>query len=852
MGSVMSRLRRPEAFNYNQRYQAVTEYLIRAGCPVYSFEVLNKAGRLSAYLHFAVKFHYIPEAIELIRLGAKPPVKNRKGQTTLQYAVVSKRYVEGVEKIIPNGIHYKKMKFYGLRSLRYATKARKKKRLRELAATQDDINSAHSLLLVKMLLDHGSDVNNKDINACTPLQCAIYTGDLELVKMIISAGADINVQNRIGATPLHDAVLSCNEEMVFLLLRPEAFNYNQRYQAVTEYLIRAGCPVYSFEVLNKAGRLIAYLHFAVKFHYIPESIELIRLGGKPPAKKKRLRELAATQDDINSAHSLLLVKMLLDHGSDVNNKDINACTPLQCAIYTGDLELVKMIISAGADINVQNRIGATPLHDAVLSCNEEMVFLLLSKGANVDAKTLEFRNSPLHWAAMLNIDDSHERCAIYTGDLELVKMIISAGADINVQNRIGATPLHDAVLSCNEEMVFLLLSKGANVDAKTLEFKNSPLHWAAMLNIDDSHERVITRLLQFGSDLHAANLNGWTPFNYIIRCCDVNLVRHCIAQYDEDLSVVAPGDNNALAFAALNPCKNVMDLVLESVVDVNHSSSYGETPLHFACELSMLENVQRLISMGADVKAEDENGVQPLHKCIFLPYTARVSKNLPYILHRANYAEERKRVVRLLLECGSNVNKKIVGVIRGQQDEMSLFRVAINLEEMELLNLIIAHAAKVEAKSNEQLLDDDNLAVIDEEPEIKRYHQMCRAELMTMRTTKIADTLLTFFSVLTEPLEVVARYTRNAEFVRAFEAGDYKISCAIYESMLKEKFDAAFVKQKKFEQVVSVLCAILQLADPTDVMYEIIFKHLSEADVELIFENSKITDMDDEKFAKPI
>ncbi|XP_031783479.1 putative ankyrin repeat protein RF_0381 [Nasonia vitripennis] len=289
MGAVMSRLIRPQAFNYNQRYEVVTEYLIRVGGPVYSSEVLNKASRLTAYLHFAVKFHYIPEAIELIQLGAKPPVKNRKGQTTLQYAVVCKRYVEGVEKIIPNGIHYKKMKFYGLRSLRYATKARKMKRLRELAATQDDINSAHSLILVKMLLDHGSDVNNKDINACTPLHCAIYTGDLELVKMIISAGADINVQNRIGATPLHDAVLSCNEEMVFLLL-----------------------------------------------------------------------------------------------------------------------------------------------------------------------------------------------------------------------------------------------SKGANVDAKTLEFRNSPLHWAAMLNIDDSHERVITRLLQFGSDMHAANLNGWTPFYYIIRCCDVNLVRHCI------------------------------------------------------------------------------------------------------------------------------------------------------------------------------------------------------------------------------------------------------------------------------------------------------------------------------------
>ncbi|XP_031787269.1 ankyrin repeat and protein kinase domain-containing protein 1-like [Nasonia vitripennis] len=180
-----------------------------------------------------------------------------------------------------------------------------------------------------------------------------------------------------------------------------------------------------------------------------------------------------------------------------------------------------------------------------------------------------------------------------------------------------AMALHDAVLCCDEAVVELLLNRGADVALKTLELGSTALHWAAMLNIGNSHKRIIRKLLESRSDLDQRNNIGLTSFNYIFGSCNVNLVRLCIDRYNADLKKMFCqsyyNGRNALSFAAQNVDKGVMNLVLESEVEIDKCCFQRHTPLHLASQLSIRENVQRLISMGAIVNAEDTQSYTPLY-----------------------------------------------------------------------------------------------------------------------------------------------------------------------------------------------------------------------------------------------
>ena len=56
---------------------------------------------------------------------------------------------------------------------------------------------------VKLLLDHGADVNVKDEDGETPLFCASNNGHKEIVKLLLEHGADVNAKNNYGNSPLH-------------------------------------------------------------------------------------------------------------------------------------------------------------------------------------------------------------------------------------------------------------------------------------------------------------------------------------------------------------------------------------------------------------------------------------------------------------------------------------------------------------------------------------------------------------------------------------------------------------------------------------------------------------------------
>jgi ankyrin repeat protein len=112
------------------------------------------------------------------------------------------------------------------------------------------------------------------------------------------------------------------------------------------------------------------------------------------------------------------------------------------------LLIVKLLCAHGADLNSTNSIGETPLMLAADS--EDLVRKLLQKGANVDLQETEDEWTALHYACR-------------NGNTNVLELLLQDGADTELRNCIGETPLEMAIDEKQKICAFILLDYGAKV-----------------------------------------------------------------------------------------------------------------------------------------------------------------------------------------------------------------------------------------------------------------------------------------------------------------------------------------------------------------------------------------------------
>ena len=261
--------------------------------------------------------------------------------------------------------------------------------------------------------------------------------------------------------------------------------------------------------------------------------------------------------------SVGVVKYLVFNGANVNVKNKYGTAPLHLA---NDVGIAEFLVSNGANVNEKNVHGITPLHFAG---NSKIAKYLISKGADVNVREDDKGCTPLHIATR-------------RGDVDFVKCLVSAGANVDAKTKSGRTPLHFVFSLWNNDdrsidIINFLVSAGANVDSQ--DYKGStPLHLAA----EWEKLNVAQFLISIGADVHVKDKQGMTPLHSVAkyRCESIEIIKYLVA-------------NGA---------------------DVNTKNDRGNTPLHDAANRidGNVEFMRFLVSLGADVYVKDENDRTPL------------------------------------------------------------------------------------------------------------------------------------------------------------------------------------------------------------------------------------------------
>jgi len=184
----------------------------------------------------------------------------------------------------------------------------------------------------------------------------------------------------------------------------------------------------------------------------------------------------------------------------------------------------------------------------------------------------------------------------------LVKALLDAGADPNVENADGETPLMQTVMCGDFRLMRLLLTHKIDV-RRTDQRGRTALHWAAWT---DSAE-AIDSLLAAGSDLEGRNKAGETPLHEACKQAETPAVQALLRHHANLNATDNEGDTPLHVASAFGDSKFV-DFLLKAGADIESKDHAGWTPLHMTASYRAFDVVQVLLRHHANIYARATDG----------------------------------------------------------------------------------------------------------------------------------------------------------------------------------------------------------------------------------------------------
>ncbi|NXS61765.1 AKD1B protein, partial [Brachypteracias leptosomus] len=332
----------------------------------------------------------------------------------------------------------------------------------------------------------------------------------------------------------------------------------------------------------------------------------------------------------------------------------------QHAAKMNNLETMEKLFKKNVNINAVDILKRTALHFAVARSHTSAVDFLLHHKARLDM-------ADQHGLTVIHL-------AAWTGNLDITRKLVKAGADQKAKNEEGMNALHFAAQNNSVKIVdyflqdlhlsdlnkpdgkgkkpFLLASEKGHVDMinNLITLKlftsekdkegNTALHLAAKnghnevveillqqweeindlnqngetpfyLSVEGGHEKCAELLLEAGSDINVLTQNNSSALQIAIQNGHLSLVPFLI---DKNIDLVAKPEqkNSPLHLAVINNHPPVVKSLLDADHDINSLNHRQETPLHLAADLGNVELVEVLLKAGCDLKTVDKHGKSAL------------------------------------------------------------------------------------------------------------------------------------------------------------------------------------------------------------------------------------------------
>ena len=351
--------------------------------------------------------------------------------------------------------------------------------------------------MMEVLLKAGADPNATYGAGETPLMLAARTGNVNAVKLLIDRGANVNGSDEFkGYTPLMFAATENQPEVARLLIEHGAdVNAHSRRFEFGKLKEASGGAL-----MERAEGGMTPLQYAAREGNVETGRVLIAAGADLNAPEPQHDFTPMLIAIYNGKYDFAAV--LIEHGARVNDGSLyiaielrnmdtysNRPNPPETDRTLTATDVIKMLLARGADpnqvfdkkppqIQTQGTVtvppGATPFYRAVKAADLTVMRMLLDQGANAGI-AIKNGGTPLMLAAGGGPARAQEEEVVdKTGradPIEVIKMVLDAGADINAVNDQQNSALHLAALRGNDKVVQYLASRGAKLDVKNKQGK---------------------------------------------------------------------------------------------------------------------------------------------------------------------------------------------------------------------------------------------------------------------------------------------------------------------------------------------------------------------------------------------
>ena len=519
--------------------------------------------------------------------------------------------------------------------------------------------SADDLAIAQIVLNWLQDVVNcKDEKGWTPLHLAAERNAHRMIHILCDKAAEREVTTGLGNTPLLVAAIGGAEEAVRALLAEKA-NPNVANDA-------RWTPVHYAAVANNA-QMIQLLHeCGGELHTTslkensPLSLAVMndseeaaallmqkstRLGNWRNSRNWTALHLAASK---NAPKMLQLLSR--SDKVDLNAVTDKGHTPLALAVLQACLQAVEVLLEVKANPDICNSVGWSTLHMVAEQDACYMIRLLCVAGANTEIQT-KLGNTPLCIAAMHGRNDAAA---------ELLKQ----NANPNARNEFGWSAIHYSAAANASKMVRQIGQvNGADLDLKTNEGNT-----ALLLAASQGAKGAIKVLVKAGADLNVKGPAEWSALHFAVDQDDLEVIG-ILCDDGADVNAMCKEHKTPLMLAVMKVWGKAVRVLLDKCADPNLRDLHGWSALHMAAESNdTVEILQLLIDNGACVDDMTQNGntalaLAVLNNSFWSAEALLLSKADPSICgdHRwspLHVAAERNygKMAELLSSFGANLN----------------------------------------------------------------------------------------------------------------------------------------------------------------------------------------------------